>query len=433
MAPRSILRGIGDDELGQREPMALLWEKAHDVLSSCVKKGVEYSPLPSPPHLFEEMPAIEPSGDIISQQAIGVNSIDKAGFKRIIENYLSTNTPDHVKRAIDEERALDNHILNSIELLIDKFLIARITEWFRASLDCEIPDTDRWWWAISLFVGVCIERPNAVIDEGFHLIESIALGSPPGNWQTKAVKGPHLLDWKGEADDQDVNVHVDGAIAAAWLLDIVENDDVLIVRWWPEIINRNHLYIPLRMQERLSTSLSINIRKNILLECLPHLIIQDLTFSKFMINEMIKNLNSKEMAKIVSLAERISYNSIELALLLIDHGFEFGGDSAVLSQGALSAIATHDERAFLSRIEVAAYHPDIRSRRRFVQSGLRILMQIDPIDSHEILLNLLIENDEVSRTRLRRFAIEMCTNNPDIHAKITQKLIENNMETNWLN
>ena len=117
---------------------------------------------------------------------------------------------------------------------------------------------------------------------------------------------------------------------------------------------------------------------------------------------------------------------------LIDVGFERGGDAAVIAQGALSAIATHDELAFLSRVEVAAYHPDVRSRRKFVQSGLRILMQIDPIDSRSILINSLIENDETSRARLRRFAIEMCERNPSCKENITKTLQEHAIDIEWL-
>ncbi len=419
--------------MAQREPMALLWERSHDVLSSCVTKGANLAPLPSPPHLFEEMPAIEPEGDLICQQAIGINAIDKAGFNRIIDNFLSSNTPDHVKRAIDQERALEQHIFDSIELLIDRFLIARITEWFRSGLDPEVPDVNRWWWAISLFVGVCIERPKAVIDDGFHLIESIALASPPGYWQTRASKGPHLLDWKGESDDvNDVQAHIDGAIAAAWILDQIGDLETLPFYWWPEIINRSHLYVPLRMKERLDSASNNLSMKNTLLECLPHLIIQDLEYSKELINSILHNCESKEISKLVSMAERISFHSIETSLLLIDYGFEYGGDPAVIAQGALSAIAVHDEQAFLSRVECAATHYEIRSRQRFVQSGLRILMQIDPEDSRNILANCLIENDDISRIRLQRFAIEMCERNPSTRNKLVKQLTDNGIATDWL-
>lgn len=419
--------------MAQREPMALLWERSHDVLSSCVKTGVRFAPLPSPPHLFEEMPAIEPEDDLICQQAIGVNAIDKAGFNRIIDNFLSSNTPDHVKRSIDQERALERHILDSIELLVDHFLVARITEWFRSGLDPEVPDVDRWWWAISLFIGVCIQRPNAVINDGFHLIESIALASPPGYWQTKAGKGPHLLDWRGESDDvEDIQAHIDGGIAAAWVLDHVEKVEILPFYWWPEIINRSHLYVPLRMKERLDSAINNISMKNTLVECIPHLIIQDLEYSKIFIEKFLNKCESKEIPKLVSMAERISFHSIETSLLLIDYGFECGGDASVIAQGALSAIAIHDEQAFLSRVERAATHNEIRSRRRFVQSGLRILMQIDPEDSRNILTNCLIENDEVSKIRLQRFAIEMCEHNPTIRNELIKELTDNGIETDWL-
>tara|TARA_Y100001968_G_C19436730_1_gene760119 strand:+ start:728 stop:1972 length:1245 start_codon:yes stop_codon:yes gene_type:complete len=413
--------------------MALLWEKAHDALCSCIEVGASVAPLPSPPYLFEEMPVIEPESDTICQQVIGLNSIDKAGFNRIIDNYLSANIPDYVKRAIDQDRALDQYILDSIDLLIDQFLVARITEWLRSGLDSEVPDTDRWWWGIALFVGVSIQRPMAILDDGFHLIESISLGSPPGQWQTRALKGPHLLDWTPQNIELDnVETHVDGAIAAAWILDILDTKTILNQRWWPEIINRSHLYVPLRMQDRLEATIDNKDFRDIHLNCIPYIVVQDLEFAKKMINSLLQQINEKNLAKMVSISERISFYSIDLSLKLIDVGFERGGDAAVIAQGALSAIASHDELAFLSRVEVAAYHPDVRSRRKFVQSGLRILMQIDPIDSRSILINSLIENDEISRARLRRFAIEMCERNPSCKDNIAKTLQEHAIDIEWL-
>ena len=80
--------------------MALLWEKAHDALCSSIEVGASVAPLPSPPYLFEELPVIEPESDTICKQVIGLNSIDKAGFNRIIDNYLSANIPDYVKNDI---------------------------------------------------------------------------------------------------------------------------------------------------------------------------------------------------------------------------------------------------------------------------------------------------------------------------------------------
>ena len=413
--------------------MALLWEKSHDALRLCVEEGVRFVPFPSPPHLFEEMPAVQPKPDIICRQVIGVNSIDKAGFRTIIEDYLNLSKPDYVKRSIDEERALDQYIYDSIDLLIDKFLIARISDWFRLGLDSEVPDTDRWWWAIALFIGVSIRRPNAILNDGFHLLESIALGTPPGQWQTKPQKGPHLVDWNGIQDSENmVEIHIDGAIAAAWILDTLNDEKTLMQRWWPEIINRPHLYIPLRMNERLNLSLENTDYLDIHLDCISHLVIQDLDLTQTLIENLLEKVDSKNLAKMVSISERISYHSIEISLKLIDAGFSDDGDASVIAQSALSALATHDEQAFLSRVELAAYHTNIRSRRRFVQSGLRILMQIDPVDSRAILLNSLIEDDEISRQRLRRFAIEMCEKNPNSKEKLVTALNKHAMDADWL-
>ena len=413
--------------------MALLWEKSHDALCSCIEVGVQFAPFPSPPYLFEEMPVVQPKSDVVCRQVIGLNSMDKAGFKRIIENYLSSNIPEYVKRSIDEERALDQYIHDSIDFLVDKFLVARISEWFRLGLDSEVPDTDRWWWAIALFIGVSIQRPSAILDDGFHLIESITIGSPPGQWQTRAEKGPHLIDWDGLQDSENsVKIHIDGAIAAAWILDTLNGEKTLIERWWPEIINRPHLYIPLRMNERLNLSLEKKDYLDVHLNCISYLVIQDIDLTHTLIQKLLEKIDSKNLARLVSISERISYHSIEISLQLIDAGFEADGDAAVIAQSALSALATHDEQAFLSRVELAAYHTNIRSRRRFVQSGLRILMQIDPVDSRSILLNSLIENDEVSRPRLRRYAIEMCEKNPSSKKEIVTGLKAHALDVDWL-
>tara|TARA_B100001113_G_C20777846_1_gene478241 strand:- start:405 stop:587 length:183 start_codon:yes stop_codon:yes gene_type:complete len=59
-------------------------------------------------------------------------------------------------------------------------------------------------------------------------------------------------------------------------------------------------------------------------------------------------------------------------------------------------------------------------------------MQIDPEDSRNILANCLIENDEISRIRLRRFAIEMCERKPSIRNKLIKQLTDNDIETDWL-
>ena len=413
--------------------MALLWEKAHGALSSCIEEGVKFAPLPSPPYLFEEMPVVQPKPDIICQQVIGLNSIDKAGFRRIIENYLNSNLPDLVKRSIDQERALDQYIYDSIDMLIDKFLIERISEWFRSALNREVPDTDRWWWAISLFIGVSIRRPKAVLDDGFHLLESITLGAPPGRWQTKAQKGPHLVDWNGlDFSETLVEIQVDGAIAAAWILDTLDNEKILMERWWPEIINRPHLYIPLRMNDRLGQSIGKKDYLNVHLNCISYLVIQDLDITQRLIDKLLEEIDTKNLSKLVSISERISFHSTDISLQLIDAGFKRGSDAAVIAQSALSALAAHNEDAFLSRVEVAAYHTDIRSRRKFIQSGLRILMQIDPIDSRSILTNLLIENDDFSRVRLRRFAREMCEINPSSKQKLAEILEEHAIDVEWL-
>lgn len=412
--------------------MALLWEISHDLLTELVRVGVTHAPFPPPPHLFEGIPVIEPSPETIAQQAITVNALDKAGFKRIIVTYLELERPDYVRRAIDEERALDRYILESQEILVNHFLKERITEWLGSGLDEIAPDSDRWFWGMALFTGACLLRPSCIQEDGFHLLESISLGRPPGRWQTKAASGPHYLDWDGSQNiEEDVEVHVDGAIAAAWLLDIVdsiEDGSPLPKSWWIELVNRSYLYVPLRMGERIQKELKEGGRSANLIQIVPHLLRTDILLAEMIVNKILADGNEKEHIKITSLAERILSESIEIGLKIIDFSLKNEGDAAVIATSALPVLAHHDPPAFMVRAMNASQHRESRVRRRFVDSGLRMAMQIDPIDEKGILLNLIKMNDDASQVRVGRFASEMAKINPSAGAKLVEQLAENGIE-----
>ena len=412
--------------------MALLWQTSHDLLTELVQTGVSHAPFPPPPHLFEGIPVIEPSPETIAQQAITVDALDKAGFKRIIVTHLELERPDYVRRAIDEERALNRYILESQEILADHFLKERITEWLQSGLDEIAPDSDRWFWGMALFTGACLLRPSCIQEDGFHLLESIALGRPPGRWQTKAAPGPHYLDWDGSQNqEEDVAVHVDGAIAAAWLLDIVDSikeGSPLPKSWWIEIVNRSYLYVPLRMGERIESGLKEGGRSAILIQIIPHLLRTDTPRAEMIVNKILADGNETERINIASLAERIVSESIKIGLRIIDFSLKNEGDAAVIATSALPVLAHHDPLAFMMRAMMASQHRDPRVRRRFVDSGLRMAMQIDPIDEKGILLNLIKMNDDASRVRVERFANEMAEINPSAGAKLVKQLAENGIE-----
>ena len=412
--------------------MALLWQTSHDLLTELVQTGVSHAPFPPPPHLFEGIPVIEPSPETIAQQAITVDTLDKAGFKRIIVTHLELEKPDYVRRAIDEERALNRYILESQESLADHFLKERITEWLQSGLDEITPDSDRWFWGMALFTGACLLRPSCIQEDGFHLLESIALGRPPGRWQTKAASGPHYLDWDGSQNqEEDVAVHVDGAIAAAWLLDIVDSikeGSPLPKSWWIEIVNRSYLYVPLRMGERIESGLKKGDSSAILIQIIPHLLRTDTPRAEMIVNKILADGNETERINIASLAERIVSESIKIGLRIIDFSLKNEGDAAVIATSALPVLAHHDPLAFMMRAMVASQHRDPRVRRRFVDSGLRMAMQIDPIDEKGILLNLIKMNDDASRVRVERFANEMAEINPSAGAKLVKQLAENGIE-----
>ena len=67
--------------MSRREAKALLREHCDKMLRECIALSFEYLPLPNPPLEIPDFPA-QPPNDLTSltQQALGISSIDTAGF-----------------------------------------------------------------------------------------------------------------------------------------------------------------------------------------------------------------------------------------------------------------------------------------------------------------------------------------------------------------
>jgi hypothetical protein len=84
-------------------------------------------------------------------------------------------------------------------------------------------------------------------------------------------------------------------------------------------------------------------------------------------------------------------------------------DSGARSAGtaALKELATIDSGAFLSRIKKSATDEDPGIRRLFIQTCLRDYLELDRIDSQDILIPLWLEDDEVAGVRMRELLLRM--------------------------
>ena len=182
------------------------------------------------------------------------------------------------------------------------------------------------------------------------------------------------------------------------------------------------------MAERLDSKLTNSEWASILIKIIPHLLRTDTIRAEAIVNAILANGDEKRRIDIASLAERIVSESISVGKMIIDASLEEEGDAAVIATSALPILAHHDPIEFMIRAMRVSQHENPRVRRRFVDSGLRTAMQIDPIDEQGILVNLIKMDDAASQVRIKRFANEMARIDPSAGERLVERLAENGLE-----
>ena len=414
----------------RRESTAIIWEEAGALIESAVSDAALLQPLPPPPLLFEEMPVIEPDGETLQQRAMGLHAIDRAGHARRLAMIVERHCPDYVRRAVDEERAMEKWMSEASAELAAGTVLTCLTEWLAAALDPGVPDGERWYLAIALLTGLARTAPSVLEGEAAHLLESIAIAAPPGRWSTKAPKGPHQLDWR-EGDisgDEAPNTHLDGAGAASWLLDVLSEDAasnaVILAELMSTFAVRPHLHTSLRYVDRV-IDLAEGDASIAMASCsaLPHLSVSDSDNASSLASILLAHESANVRRRLMETAPSILPVDVNLALSLVDGGLDDDdGDVRVLATSALNVVDRWDESAFIERCERASSHDDPRVRRRFGQAGLRSCLAIDPTDSRGILTRMWSDDDETLRARLTTFMIEIASSNPDAFAQQLDRL-----------
>ncbi len=402
------------------ESGALIWQRAGELIATAIDDAVTLRPLPPPPLLFDDMPVFEPDAEALRQRALGLHAADRAGFERLIAEAVEQRCPDHVKRAIDEERALEKWMSTSADLLASDATRGRLNEWLSAALDPAVPDAERWHIAIALLVGLARTEPAVLAGDGAHIVESIVIAAPPGRWSTRAVRGPESLDWRpGDAvDHAGPESHADGTFAAVWLLDALSDSPAhaeTLAEWFEAFAVRPHLHAPLRYIERLIESAaehpSIGAAAA---SALPHLMSTAMLQARPLAHILISHDEPAVRRRLLEMTPSILPSDLHLAIELIDAGLEDSdGDVRVLATSALNGLDLWDEQAFMARCPSIAGHPDPRVRRRFGQTGLRSCLAIDPTDECGVLTKMWLDDDETLRARLEVFMMELASTDAD--------------------
>ena len=243
--------------MSRREAKALLREHCDKMLRESIALSFEYLPLPNPPLEIPDFPAQSPN-DLISltQQALGISSIDTAGFlyrlKIIIDNY----EPNYIKRHIDPDAEREKWLSRNIVEISERILILQIKDWLYSALDEESPDTDRWYLSVSSLIGLILKGSNIIESEGFNLFNSIIYARKPGTSSRKSI-GRHQIAWNGRAESQNEEIsHPSGVLAANSILDILQlrqtNHNTVLPFWLERLSVSRHasfvLNIPMRIQ-----------------------------------------------------------------------------------------------------------------------------------------------------------------------------------------
>jgi hypothetical protein len=91
--------------MARREAKALVREICNNLLIESISLSFDFLPLPNPPLEFPDFPARPPTElSKIIQQALGISSVDTAGFLYRLEQVIEKEEPDFVKRHIDPDR-----------------------------------------------------------------------------------------------------------------------------------------------------------------------------------------------------------------------------------------------------------------------------------------------------------------------------------------
>ena len=180
----------------RRESSVLIWENCTELLEKYVKSSFENGFLPHPPLELPDFPAQYPKSiSTISSQILGLFSVDKAGFNAKLLEVIGILEPAYVKRHIDPLREREKWALNNINQISRRILILQINDWFNAALDEHSPDTDRWYFAVSILIGMCYEASKICKEYCFNFIISISMARPPNFRPNSYPSGPHNIAW----------------------------------------------------------------------------------------------------------------------------------------------------------------------------------------------------------------------------------------------
>ena len=426
------------NQLSQR-----LFEHTKAALEATIIRGCQDWPLPEPPLSDPDFPVRPPENAAkLKEIAHALLEANRAAFDRDLETIGESLIPHRLSLSADPAREGRKWLDRRADEVSERALFIRIETLLSQALDPSAPDVDRWWVAIALLNGMSSKDSPISQQQGYHLMESIALAKPPGYWHGGAEPGPHLLDWQEgiESTTIDLQANASGSFAAGWLLDRMEEADPprpVLVEWLDIALARRTLVGPLEILSRLnrmagdgSAELAIRIAS-----LLPRF--WDIDFEGAGILE--KTLLGREANVRCGLAgalDEIIHRRGEAALPLIDTLLSDESNDVIrVATGSLRLTTTLDPTGFANRCARVVHKADVGISRQFTQTTLREYLNMHPEDKKGLAVQLWIDGDEIVRSRLRELLLHMVDEHAaelsGILTRITSMDGHNSLEDLW--
>ena len=397
-------------------------ERCTSELVASMERSITSWPMPMPPRQDPDFPTLIPTvpEDLI-KQALGLFQADRGGFERNIATTVELVVPYRMGLSEDPYDEHEKWLMRRLDTVSERILFATCTSWLAEAMDAEAPAVDKWWLSISLLNGLAISPEGQPVHQGYHLLESIALAERPGTWHTQPDDGPHNMAWDPHAivPRNALTAHHEGAQAAQWLLERLEEGDVmrrqLLVEWIILLLERKELVDSLDlatlMKRRAADPSDIVAAR--LVASLPRLIEADKEAGLAVLS-ILRNRDEVSVKRALADVLTRLFRRIESEAIPLLEEMLVSEDDNVLaaSSATVGDLRFLDQVRFADTLSQLVEHPVAIVRRNLVPS-LRHYISTFPQDERAVVSRLWLDGDEVVCSRLRELFLRMEEVDPD--------------------
>jgi hypothetical protein len=402
------------------------------MLRESISLSFEYLPLPNPPLEIPDFPAQSPNDlTTLIQQALGISSIDTAGFLYRLDIVIENHEPSFIKRHIDPDTEREKWLSKNIAEISERILILQIKDWLYSALDEESPDTDRWYLSVSSLIGLSLKGSQIIESEGFNLFDSIVFARKPGISSRKS-SGRHQITWNGESESSNEEIsHPSGVLAANSILDILQlhqnNHNTVLPYWLERLSISKHISFVLNIPSRVQ-NLIIDCNQNNcehLLMATIHSLSNNPDVSKEILYQACNSEKEYLRRNLASNLSRIDSEDRDFCISLLEKLIrDEDSDTRVLSITYLGNLARLERSVFIQFTKEISKKQDSRMIQRLIESGLRHYLSLDSNDSDDLVPMLWTRCNSESRSQLSGMLVEIGKKNQPSFIKISSMIFE---------